>query len=253
MQRSTQAYALPLLWVDRKTAIIPIPAYDKSMCGRFTLFAEPIAIAAFLHAPEPSFDSEPRYNIAPTQLILACRQAEDHHRELVRLRWGLIPSWAKDASIGVKAINARADTIAEKPMFRSAFKKRRCLIPASGFYEWQKTGKTTKQPFFIHPSKGDLFAFAGLWEAWNKEGEPIESCTIITTDANKKLEQLHDRMPVILPPASFESWLDPKTPAEALKELLCPLPAEQIAFHPVGASVGNVRNQDAGLIEELAD
>lgn len=223
------------------------------MCGRFTLFADPTVVAAFVQTPEPTlFDWEPRWNIAPTQPVVACRLDAHHGRELAQMRWGLIPSWATDLSAGVKAINARAETVAEKPFFRSAFGKRRCLIPASGFYEWAKKGKA-KQPYFIHPRQGELFAFAGLWETWSKSGSPVESCTIITTDANETMQPFHDRMPVILSPESFAAWLDLSTPSTALLDMLRPCPSESLALHPVDARVGNVRNDDAGLVAPLAN
>jgi putative SOS response-associated peptidase YedK len=228
-------------------------ADDNGMCGRFTLFVEPKTVAAFVHAPEPTFDWEPRWNIAPTQPVVACRLGATHGHELARLRWGLIPSWAKDESAGVKAINASAETVAEKPFFRSALHKRRCLIPASGFYEWvdQKTGNA-KQPFFIHPAVEELFAFAGLWETWSKAGSLVETCTIITTDANETMQPYHDRMPVILSPESFTAWLDLSTPSTALLDMLRPCPSGSLALHPVDARVGNVRNDDAGLVQPLA-
>ncbi len=137
-------------------------------------------------------------------------------------------------------------------MFRSAFKQRRCLIPVSGFYEWKTSGKA-KQPFFIHPSHGELFAFAGLWERWTKGGEPVESCTIITTTANEVMRPLHERMPVILSPESFAAWLDLSTPSAALLDLLRPCHSESLALHPVDTHVGNVRNQGPDLIAPLAD
>lgn len=216
------------------------------MCGRVTLFAEPIAVANFFHAPEPTFDWEPRYNIAPTQDVLGCRLNARGVREIVPLRWGLIPSWVKEKSVGVKSINARGETVAEKPFFRSAFKKHRCLIPVSGFYEWKTTGKT-KQPYFIR--HGELMAFAGLWETWSVE--PISSCTIITTAANDAMQGLHERMPVIVPPASFGAWLDPLTSQLDLLEMLRPV--ESLSIYPVSSRVGNVRNQGPELVAPVAD
>lgn len=216
------------------------------MCGRFTLIADPRAVATFVQAPEPTFDWEARYNIAPTQDVVSCFLNPLGVREIVTLRWGLIPSWAKDTSIGYKTINARAETITEKPSFRSAFKKRRCLIPSSGFYEWKTKGKK-KQAYFIR--HGELFAFAGLWETWNLE--PITSCTIITTAAGEAMQGLHERMPVILPPQSFEAWLDPLTPQETLLDML--RPAASLSIRPVGPEVGNVKNQGPQLIAPAAD
>jgi len=223
------------------------------MCGRFTLYADLPVVARFVQAPEPEFDWTPRYNIAPTQPILACRpNSQRDARELVRLRWGLVPHWAADLSAGVKAINARAETVADKPSFRAAFKARRCVIPPSGFYEWQKVGKA-KQPYFIHPRAGELFAFAGLWEVWTKGGSPVESCTIITTTANDATWHPHERMPVILEPPHFAAWLDPLTPPPILHELLRPCPASRIAFHAVAPLVGNVRNDGPELRAPAAD
>jgi putative SOS response-associated peptidase YedK len=216
------------------------------MCGRFTLFATPVEVADLFGTP-PFPDLPPRYNIAPTQPVLACR-AGDGSRELVRPRWGLVPRWASDLKAGAKAVNARAETVASLPTFREAFSKRRCLIPASGYFEWKKEG-STKQPFLIQPASGTLFAFAGLWDVWAKGGEPVETCTLITTAANDALRHLHERMPVILSKESFAAWLAPTTPAAALPELLRPCPADLVAFHPVSPRVGNVRNDDADLVE----
>jgi putative SOS response-associated peptidase YedK len=220
------------------------------MCGRFTLSADAGELADYFQAPPMSW--APRYNIAPTQTVLACRiDPQGDTRELVPLRWGLVPAWAADLSAGVKAINARAETVADKPFFRAAFHKRRCLIPASGFFEWQKSGRT-KQPYYIHPADGSLFAFAGLWERWTKGEAPVESCTIITTTANEATQPFHERMPVILSPTSFAAWLDPATNSEAVQELLRPCQADRIAVYPVDARVGNVRNDDADLIAPAA-
>jgi putative SOS response-associated peptidase YedK len=168
------------------------------------------------------------------------------------LRWGLVPSRAHDVAAGVKAINARAETVADKPTFRAAFRSRRCLIPASGYYEWKHEGKA-KRPHFIHPARGELFAFAGLWDVWAKGAAPVESCSIITTTANEATQHLHERMPVILDRADFAAWFDPLTHATALHELLRPCPPERIALHPVGAAVGNVRNDGPGLVAPAAD
>jgi putative SOS response-associated peptidase YedK len=216
------------------------------MCGRFTLFATPVEVADLFDVP--AVEWPPRYNIAPTQPVLACRlNVATQARELVPLRWGLIPSWAHDLAAGVKGINARAETVADLPTFRAAFKERRCLIPASGYYEWKREGKA-KQPYFIHPHDGGLFAFAGLWDVWSKGAAPVESCAILTTTANEATRHLHERTPVILPPESFAAWLDTGTPAAALHEPLRPCPAERIAIHPVGAAVGNVQNDGPELV-----
>ncbi len=191
----------------------------------------------------------PRFNIAPTQTVLAVRQEKDaDNPQGIFLRWGLIPSWSKDKKMAASLINARADTVAEKPVFRAAFKRRRCLVLADGFYEWKKGAakKAPKQPFHIRFKDERPFAFAGLWEFWKGEDEPepIESCTIITTDANETLAPLHDRMPVILEPRDYLRWLDPepKDPAE-LKELLRPYAAKEMEAVAVNPIVNNSRNE----------
>jgi putative SOS response-associated peptidase YedK len=220
------------------------------MCGRFTLFATPVEVAGLFDAPPVEWP--PRYNVAPTKQVLACRaDPTSGARSLIPLRWGLVPSWARDLKAGVRAINARAETVADLPTFRAAFKGRRCLIPASGYYEWKYEGKA-KQPYFIHPTHG-LFAFAGLWDVWSKGRAPVESCSIITTTANEATRHLHERMPVILDREHFAAWLDPLAPAAALHELLRPCPPEWIALHPVGAAVGNVRNDGPELVVPAAD
>jgi len=199
------------------------------MCGRYVSKDQ----AAIERAWNVRFSGNPfgpRYNAAPTDYLPVIRVHPDRHRELVLLRWGLIPSWAKEALFGAKMINARAETVAEKPAFRSAFQRRRCLVPMAGFYEWQKTG-AGKVPHFCHLLNADLFAVAGLHEYWPGKGgtEPIESYTIITTDANEMMAKLHDRMPVILHERDYDAWLDPKNEnSEALQGLLKPYPAEEM-------------------------
>jgi putative SOS response-associated peptidase YedK len=168
---------------------------------------------------------------------------------MVLAKWGLIPSWAKDMKIGNQLINARADTVATKPSFRSAFKSRRCLIPADGFYEWQKT-EDGKQPFHICMKDKQAFAFAALWEWWKpEEGEPVQSCAIITTDANELMAPVHNRMPVILPPEDYSTWLNATPTTELLLPLLKPFSADQMEAYPVSKSVNNPRNQGEQLIE----
>lgn len=193
-----------------------------------------------------------RYNIAPMQNIAAVR-ATDAGNELVFLRWGLIPSWSKDAKIAYKLTNARVETVAEKPSFRSAFKQRRCIIPASGFYEWKREAKQ-KQPFYIHPrDEGDLFSFAGLWETWHDpEGEVIESCAIITTDANELMRTIHDRMPVILDTETESVWLDPHAPTEDLRSLLVPFASDRMEAYPVDLYVNNAKNRGPRCIEPVS-
>ena len=218
------------------------------MCGRFNLFTNP-RLFAEVFAVARTFDDDwtPAYNIAPTQKVLCIRDGDD--RELFKAKWGLIPSWAKDAKIGASCINARVETVDTKPAFRSAFKKRRCLVIADGFYEWRKSDK---QPHFISLKSGDQMAFAGLWETWKSPEGVVESCTICTTDANDMMGQLHDRMPVILPRPAIDHWLDPKvSDADELKPMLRQLPSEEMQSWTVGKAVGNVRNQGPALMEPI--
>jgi putative SOS response-associated peptidase YedK len=226
------------------------------MCGRFTL-TTPLEglreVFGFLELPNLA----PRANIAPTQEVLAVRLGEDAGRHATLLRWGLIPGWAKEAAIGAKMINARGESVAEKPAFRRAFKTRRCLVAADGFYEWQPRSKGPKQPYrIVRPDRGP-FAFAGLWERWRDpaqaEAPALESCTIITTEANARLAPIHLRMPVILDPADFDLWLDPASPPAALQALLRPCPDEWLEAYPVSTRVNRVANDDLALLEPLAE
>jgi putative SOS response-associated peptidase YedK len=198
----------------------------------------------------------PRYNIAPTQTVAAVRSAESGDgRELSLVKWGLIPSWAKDAKIGNSLINARADTVATKPSFRSAFKKRRCLIPADGFYEWKAIpGQKVKQPYLIGIRDAPAFAFAGLWERWSApDGQKVDSCSIITTDANELMAQVHNRMPVILDSADYDRWLDRnRQDPQDVADLLKPFPAERMQLTPVSTLVNSPRNDTAKCVEALA-
>jgi putative SOS response-associated peptidase YedK len=231
------------------------------MCGRYTLQATPEELARQFSAEidDPSL-FKPRYNIAPSQHVAAVRLKPDTaKRELVQLRWGLIPSWAKDPKIAYSTINAKAETVATKPAFRSAFRKRRCLIPASGFYEWQQQGKQ-KQPMYIRLHDRHLFAFAGLWERWEpKDGEPIESCTIVTTEANEFMQRIHHRMPVILTPEDYEVWLDSAVQQlEGLQyllgpspDLLRPYPAVEMEAYAVSKMVNNPRNDILQCVEPI--
>ncbi len=198
------------------------------------------------------FDPEPSYNVAPTQKVVAVRQSHGE-REAVQMKWGLLPFWAKDESQAARMINARCESIGEKPAFRSAFRSRRCLIPASGFYEWQKLGGE-KLPYHFSLKDKDLFAFAGLWEQWrNANREVVETCTIITTEPNELLANFHNRMPVILHSDSYREWLDDETrDVSLLKELLRPYPAEDMIHWPVGKAVGSVRNQGPELMKSIA-
>jgi putative SOS response-associated peptidase YedK len=219
------------------------------MCGRFAQRSDPKRLAKeFKVAEVPQVEA--RYNIAPTQEILAVRELADG-REMAFFKWGLVPSWAKDTSMGARLINARAETVEEKPSFREAFKRRRCIIPADGFYEWRRTaGK--KQPFFFRMRDESPFGFAGLWERWEGEGKAIESCTILTTEANEVLNLVHDRMPVILHPEEYALWLGgDERQRGLLKELLRPYPTDAMVGYPVSPLVNSPRSKGSELISEL--
>lgn len=223
------------------------------MCGRFAFFSPHEAVSRLFDVPDaPAV--EPRYNIAPTQFVAALRETGDPaRRELAMLYWGLVPSWAKERSIGARMINARAETLAEKPSFRVGFRRRRCLVLADGYYEWQRSGGR-KQPFFIRQASGEPFAMAAIWERWTDRvsGEALESCAIVTTAATASLAHIHDRMPVILPPASHPRWLDTRSQAvEMLEPLLQPCDPRLLECHPVSPRVNNARNQGADLIEAV--
>jgi putative SOS response-associated peptidase YedK len=225
------------------------------MCGRFTLRARVQDIREEF-ALKRAIELAERYNIAPTQQISAVRQGADGERELVSLKWGLIPSWAKDDKIAYSTINARAETVVDKPAFRSAFKRRRCLIPADGWYEWKVTGgtksKPTKQPYRMHRPDDRPFGMAGLWERWEHGGKAIESCTIIVTSANARLSSIHDRMPCIISHDDYGLWLDPEFEGrDKLLGLLRPSPDEAFESYPVSTAVGNVRNTGADCIEPV--
>lgn len=194
----------------------------------------------------------PSYNVAPqsTQPVLRL-SGETGKREFALMRWGLVPYWAKDAKIGYTTINARAEDVATKPLYREACKRRRCLIPADAFYEWQQTGTKAKQPFAFALASGEPYAFAGLWERWKpKEGEPLETFTILTTDPNELAERVHNRMPVILDRGNYERWMEPGDPERPPVDLLRPYPAEKMRAWTVSDRVGNVRNDDPDLLKE---
>ena len=222
------------------------------MCGRFTLF-EPDKVLAREFGVSGIPLLSPRYNIAPSQPVAAVRAAPaGTGRELALLRWGLIPSWSKDPAIGNRLINARAETASQKPSFRNAFKRHRCLIPASGFYEWQRR-ELRKQPFYIRMHDGAPFAFAGLWDRWESPDKGvIETCTILTTATNALLAPIHDRMPVILPPGKYDQWLDPSLQdPDSLAPLLVPFPPEDMAAFPVSPRVNAPSTDDEGCIAPL--
>jgi len=221
------------------------------MCGRYELHTHPAAIAlAFGLAYPPAIG--PRYNIAPTQDVPVVRLTKSGERELAQVRWGLVPRWAKDPSIGSRLINARSETLAEKPAFRMALRHHRVLVPADGFYEWKAIPGAGKQPLHIGMKDGAPFALAGLTERWlSPEGEVLDTCTIVTTQANALLSPMHDRMPVIIAPADYERWLD--TTVEEVFDLFAPYPAESMTYYPVSRRVNAVRNDDGSLIEPVEE
>jgi putative SOS response-associated peptidase YedK len=220
------------------------------MCGRFAQ-RTPAKTLAREYRVDDIPDIEPRYNIAPAQDILSVRRTGER-REAALIKWGLVPSWAKDTSIGAKLINARSEMITEKPSFREAFKRRRCIIPADGFYEWQRTGGK-KQPYFFHMRDGHPFGFAGLWEKWRAaDGRLLETCAILTTEANETLKPVHDRMPVILHPDGYDLWLDDDLrKLDLVKELLCPYPSSEMLSHPVSTNVNSTNIEGMDLIKPL--
>src|SRR5664280_1580089 len=215
------------------------------MCGRYRLSRRKQLIQEYFDTTD-EVDWEPRYNVAPSQSVGIIRQDRAKpERRFSLARWGLIPYWAKDASIGYKLINARSETVGSKPAFREAFESRRCLIPADGFYEWKREGQT-RQPFHLSLQDDSLFAFAGLWDRWkDTSGQVVESCSILTTTPNALLANVHDRMPVILRPEAYDLWLDPGfRRAETLKEMLNPFDATLMKRYPVSTRVNFVRNDD---------
>ncbi|WP_374686471.1 SOS response-associated peptidase [Promineifilum sp.] len=222
------------------------------MCGRFSLAATGEEVAAHYQLPEVPFLA-PRYNIAPTQPVAAVRLSPAGEREWTHFQWGLIPSWAKDPSMGAKMINARAETAADKPAFRAAFKRRRCLIPATGFYEWrQENGR--KQPMYIHEAGRGVMSLAGLWEVWQSaDGGLLETCTILTTTPNALMESIHNRMPVILEPEDHSMWLDPATAADQLNHLLRPAGPARLVAYPVSTAVNRPQNDTADCIAPLVE
>lgn len=221
------------------------------MCGRFNLRTPAEQLIEVFDLVR-SFEIDPRYNIAPTQPVLAVRLT-DNGREPDFLHWGLVPFWADDPKIGSRMINARSETVATKPAFRAAFKRRRCLIPVDGFYEWKKTDAKNKQPFHIEMRDKQPFAFAGLWETWEKDGASLlESCTILTTEPNELMAEIHNRMPVILEPEDYGRWLDPTVQDRTVLEpLLTAFPADKMQAYPVSRIVGNARNETPECVEPL--
>ncbi len=221
------------------------------MCGRYTLTTPDLSdIGDALGVALPPVPVS--YNVAPGRLVPIIRAAPGQGYELVLVKWGLVPRWSRQPRSDYHTINARAETVAVKPAFRDAFRHRRCLVPADGFYEWQQR-PTRKQPWYVHRRDRRPFAFAGLWESWQGEGQTLTSCAIIVTDANALMRPIHGRMPVILPPERYRLWLDPHAPREVLLSLLTPYDGDELVAEPVGTLVNDPRNDGPRLIEPLAD
>ena len=225
------------------------------MCGRYYRRSDKQKIAeAFRTGLPTTFEILPSYNVAPqTFQPVVCFNRKTLERELVQMRWGLVPYWAKDAKIGYSTINAKAETLTTSPTFREAIKRRRCLIPADGFFEWQPIDKKTKQPFAFGLKDGSLFALAGLFDVWRDKatGQVLLSYTVITTDPNELLEPFHNRMPVIVRPADYERWMAPAEPSHLPLDLLRPYPDELMSAWKVGQAVGNVKNDEPVLIAPI--
>jgi putative SOS response-associated peptidase YedK len=226
------------------------------MCGRFVSTTPAAVLAERFHVAEVRTDElGERYNVAPTDPVYAVAESKDGIRRLGTFKWGLVPFWAKDPKVGSRMINARVETLTSK--FKRTLERRRCLIPADGFYEWQeREGKRPKQPFFIHRGDAEPMAFAGLWEVWHDpddpDGEPLRTCSIITTDANQVVARTHDRMPVMLPEAAWSEWLDvAQHDVDRLQALLVPEPAARLEVYPVSTDVNSVRNDGPHLLEPL--
>lgn len=216
------------------------------MCNRYRLTHSERYLAARFQASGEINDT-PRYNIAPTQTVLTVRREQGQKvRRFTKMRWGLIPHWAKGVSIGTRTLNARSETVTKTPAFRDSILTKRCLIPADGFYEWRAMGRVM-QPFCFEVGEGDVFALAGLWDEWRSpDGKVIESCTILTTTPNSLVSDMHDRMPVIVPPEKYEVWLDPDvTDFEAIRGILKPYDAEQMRCYPVSTKLNNSKNEGA--------
>ncbi|HET6205795.1 MAG TPA: SOS response-associated peptidase [Terracidiphilus sp.] len=225
------------------------------MCGRYYRRSDKQKIAeAFRTGLPTTFEILPSYNVAPqTFQPVVCLNRKTLERELLQMRWGLVPYWAKDSKVAYSTINAKAETLTTSASFREAFKYRRCLIPMDGFYEWQPIDRKIKQPYAITLKDGAMFALAGLWDRWRdlKSGQELLSYTVITTDPNELLEPFHNRMPVILRPGDYERWMAPADPSRLPVDLLRPYPDELMAAWKVGQSVGNVKNDEPGLIAPI--
>ena len=225
------------------------------MCLRFTQYSVILKIANRFGVPEAMIraqEGSPRYNLAPGAHILAVRQGTGQDRELVRLKWGLVPHWSAEAKIGYNTSNARAESVDSKPAFRSAFKRRRCLIPADGWYEWAFVpGEKWKQPWYYRSQDGEPLALAALWERWEQQNVVLETCTVIVCAANEVVRPVHDRMPVILAEDDWADWLDPAYPPEAAKTMLKACSEDWIRTYPVSRAVSLARNEGVELIEPI--
>lgn len=225
------------------------------MCGRFVQASSPALLLEHFGIDEDhAAPAPPDYNVTPRREVAVVVAGSDGRRVLERMRWGLVPSWAKEVAIGDRLINARGETVAEKPSFRRAFAARRCIVPVDGFYEWMVVpGRRTKQPVYIHGNTGLPLALAGLWESWHDptvaDAPALRTCTIITTSANRTLEPVHDRMPVILAEDAWSVWLDPDADREVFAPLLAPAPEDAVVFHEVTTAVNSPRNNDASLLD----
>ena len=221
------------------------------MCGRY-IRTTPIEQFAELFHAEGHPECWPSYNIPPSTKVLVARNTPEGGRELAALKWGLVPAWSDEPKTEYSTINARSETVAQKPAFRSAFRHRRCLIAADGLYEWHPQPDGHKQPYFIYLKDHAPFAFAGIWEHWERDGKTLDSCSIIVTAANSLMQPIHERMPVILPPEHYDAWMDPSlTDPTILQPLLVPYPSERMQLHPVKTTVNSPRHEGPDLIEEV--
>ena len=247
-RRSTRRSVRRINGATRILGLHPVED-QQAMCGRFTQKMTWREIHTLYRMPKHTtlLNLQPRYNGCPTQKFAACRLDERSNHTIAKLRWGLVPAWAKDAKIGSHLINARSETVHEKRAFRSAFRRRRCLIPADGWLEWRKEGNL-KQPYFITSSSGNPLSFAGLWERWNKGTETIEGFTILTTGARATLNDIHHRQPAIIETANFDEWLEPGTDTERLLEMARTRSAGPFNRWPVSTRVNSARNDDPDLL-----
>jgi putative SOS response-associated peptidase YedK len=231
------------------------------MCGRYVATSPPEELAKYFGAAPPATELPPNYNVAPTNDVYAVTADADGNRSLATFHWGLVPFWAKEQKVGYRMINARAETVATSNAYRKAFRERRCLLPADGFFEWKvvgrdEKGKARKQPYYVHRSDHEPLAMAAVWERWRGPDkdweEPLHSVAVVTTQANRFMMDIHDRMPVFLPPSAWDRWLDPEVHDVAgLQSLLVPAPEGLLTAHPVDTKVGNVRNRGPELLEPV--